>query len=70
MLTAHEAVRDFVTWKERLTGDLQLTDLTFYPHSYVMLCLLQYYLSFSFSSGSNILKNQYRFLISKNGMVG
>ena len=66
MLTAHEAVRDFVTWNERLTGDLQLTDLTSYPHSFVILCLSQYYLNFSFFfrkwySSKYVLKIYHRF---------
>ena len=39
MFNAYETKRDFVTWKERLTGGLQLTDLSVKPHSFFMLCL-------------------------------
>ena len=42
MFNAYETKRDFVTWKERLTGGLQLTDLSVKPHSFVMLCLASY----------------------------
>ena len=39
MFNAYETKRDFVTWKERLTGGLQLTDLSVKPHLFIMLCL-------------------------------
>ena len=42
MFNTYETKRDFVTWKERLTGGLQLTDLSVKPHSFVMLCLASY----------------------------
>ena len=50
MFNAYETKRDFVTWKERLTGGLQLTDLSLKPHSFVMLCLASYSKLPTFSS--------------------